>query len=309
MKLVMKLTPIDVDIKEFLNKKYFDNQTFISPQNIITSRDLSSLRQVVSEKRAQRGNAPIGTDVFQLIREQAPNIHFVLEDFSDDVDAMLIVPYPESAFSVIILNQKRPLANQIFAAAHEYYHYLVDLPQVRVAPSYCNLAKQDSKREKLASRFAAEFLLPSQALCSEINTYEREQRLSVRSASPGDVGLLAFIISLRYGLPFKAALLRLVEEGYAKPELVQDDNLYGNLRKIQQLMLDKVSARYKHIRMPGNPYVTDLLPVYLNIAFEKGLAGYDEILRDSRTAGLSDDILPQEENYEDDDDFIAPQIQ
>ncbi len=308
---MISLTTMAVDVQNFWDNPYFDYQSLLTSKSI-TEDDLSKLRQVVQEKRVQYGNAPIGSNIFKFIRAQDKNIHFILEDFSDDVDALLVIPYPDTPFAVIVLNKQRPLANQIFAAAHEYYHYLFDLPQVKKTPNYCTLAKHSNKREKLASRFAAEFLLPFQALKTEVKGYEDTFKISISKASPGEVGLLAFILSLQYGLPFKASLLRLVEEGFAEPALVKNEGLYNNLRKIQHMLLDRITEQYRHILTPGNTYVEDLLPSYLNVAFQKGLAGYEEIARDAKVAGLSNDILPPEVNYydddDDDDDLVVPKI-
>ena len=71
----------------------------------------------------------------------------------------------------IILNVNKPLINQIFTAAHEFYHYIKDYKKFRETPYICDFNKLKDINEMCASRFAAELLLPEEALLREIKDY------------------------------------------------------------------------------------------------------------------------------------------
>ena len=264
---------------------------------------LASLRRLAREKRSLWGNAPIGVHVFRLIREQAPNIHFVLEEFShDDVDAILTVPYPDSDFTAIILNKRRPLANQVFAATHEYYHFLVDLPKVRIEPKYCDLTRVENISEIRASRFAAEFLFPSEALATDVERFEKNYSCAIKKADPMDIGFFAFELSLVYGIPFKAALMRLIEEEYVSIRLTDDEVVYQKLKKSQQAQVDRLPESLRQLLEPGNPYLDGKIEERLSLAYEKGLASYDEVMKDASYAGLDASLLPDKPLFNDDDE-------
>ena len=69
----------------------------------------------------------MGTGVFNWILKENSNIRFERVAFdSEKIDGMLYVPTTGKERAYIILNSKKPLINQIFTAAHEYYHYIKD---------------------------------------------------------------------------------------------------------------------------------------------------------------------------------------
>lgn len=45
-----------------------------------------------------------------------------------------------ASLSYIILNSKKPLINQIFTAAHEYYHYIKDYQKFKEMPYICDFS-------------------------------------------------------------------------------------------------------------------------------------------------------------------------
>ena len=88
----------------------------------------SEIRQIKKQSKDSRGiygvNAPMGTNIFSMIG-QNDDIVFQLQKFKDsELDAMIIKYSSKSNRKYIIINSEKPLINQIFAAAHEYYHYL-----------------------------------------------------------------------------------------------------------------------------------------------------------------------------------------
>lgn len=76
--------------------------------------------------------APIGEKIFSFIVEQNSNINFELVKLdTTNVDGMLYIPESGNEKAYIILNGNKPLVNQIFAAAHEYYHYIKDYESIK----------------------------------------------------------------------------------------------------------------------------------------------------------------------------------
>ena len=80
---------------------------------------------------------------------------------------MIYLPDKNSEIAFIILNKSKPLVNQIFAAAHEYYHYIRDIENIKRTDNLLTCGFK-GKEEQMANRFAAEFLLPDEALRNEV---------------------------------------------------------------------------------------------------------------------------------------------
>lgn len=78
---------------------------------------------------------------------------------SEKIDGMLYVPTTGKERAYIILNSKKPLINQIFTAAHEYYHYIKDYQKFKEMPYICDFSMLQDVNEMKACRFAAELLL------------------------------------------------------------------------------------------------------------------------------------------------------
>ena len=106
-----------------LFEQYYQNK-YDYNTNSLNLNDIDEIKILVREKRVDYAQAPIGTGIFSWILKQSKDIRFELVAFdSEKIDGMLYIPTVGKERAYIILNANKPLANQIFAAAHEFYHY------------------------------------------------------------------------------------------------------------------------------------------------------------------------------------------
>ena len=135
----------------------------------LTEGEVIEIKRLAKEKRVSYAAAPLGTEIFDFIKKQSNDIRFELVSFeSEKIDGMLYIPTTGKDRAYIILNSNKPLVNQIFTAAHEYYHYIKDYQMFREKPYICDFSMLKDVNEKKACRFAAELLLPEDALRSEM---------------------------------------------------------------------------------------------------------------------------------------------
>lgn len=164
---------ISVNNQELFEQYYQREYDFNT--NSLCEDEVDSIKALVKEKRVDYALAPIGEKIFGWITEQDTNIHFEAVDFdSDKIDGLLYIPQSGYDKAYIVLNSKKPLINQIFTTAHEYYHYVKDYAIIKKEPYICNFSALSSVNEKRASRFAAEFLLPEEALRAEKKSLKKE---------------------------------------------------------------------------------------------------------------------------------------
>ena len=135
--------------------------------NILSKEEIKHLKKQAKDARGLYGlNTPIGTNIFSFI-EQKGDVVFQLQNFEkSDLDAMIIKYSAKSTKKYIIINSENPLINQVFAAAHELYHYTYNFIENSQDSIVCSFSKNE-KEEIKANRFAAEFLLPEAALKDE----------------------------------------------------------------------------------------------------------------------------------------------
>ncbi|HEY9060078.1 MAG TPA: ImmA/IrrE family metallo-endopeptidase [Pseudobacteroides sp.] len=246
----------------------------------LSNDDIDEIKKISREKRYDYGNAPIGINIFKFIRDKEKNIFFEGDNFNSNFDAVIYLPDKNSELAFIILNKSKPLVNQIFAAAHEYYHYLKDIEDIKREPIICSLANSNIKREQKASRFAAEFLLPEEALRNEF-----KRLCNIFKSDNNDtnfIAILCYVLSINYGLPLKATIYRLYEEGYLK-----DIKVYVNNYDFFKKSLSEIFRRYtdqgQELLSPGNKHIEEVMYDYIPKAYEKGYISYDKLLYDVNT--------------------------
>lgn len=162
----------------------------------------------VLEKRGLYGfgDAPIGDRVFWILeREHVALLQLPVDDDRFGAFICLVEDIP-----FVFINSHLSLGLQIFAAAHELYHFWFDLPGLRSGEfesPICDVTATDEERldlnERLANRFAAEFLVPSHAL-----TLSLEQLSSDAKVDLGHILRLADY----YQVPYRTMVKRLNEE-------------------------------------------------------------------------------------------------
>jgi len=213
----------------------------------------SEIRQIKKQSKDSRGvygvNAPIGMNVFSMIA-QNNDIVFQLQNFKDsELDAMIIKYSSKSNRKYIIINSEKPLINQIFAAAHEYYHYLYSFTGNTKDSIVCFFNKND-KEEIKANRFAAEFLLPEDALSIEVEQLIKYYGTFEQVPLPKQI-LFCFLLVIKYSLPLKAVMYRLKEE-----KITDIDESFADNPYIKEL--------YSKSNMYINEQLYDLVPFLYN---------------------------------------------
>ena len=93
----------------------------------------------------------------------------LVEDEADNIDAMLIHVPPGKP--VIAVNSRRPACRRRFSVAHEIGHYLLGHNSLSFSESGGGMIKRESRQERAANAFAAEFLMPKKLLAREAHKY------------------------------------------------------------------------------------------------------------------------------------------
>ena len=280
-----------VDNQKLFEKYYQAEYDFNTAS--LTEDDIDHIKELVKEKRVNYALAPMGEKVFGWIMEQSTNIHFELVDFdSERIDGLLYIPQSGSDKAYIVLNSKKPLINQIFTAVHEYYHYIMDYAQIKQKPYICNFSALENVNEKKASRFAAEFLLPEEALRNEVKMFKKrmvgsgEQNLVFE-----DYAALSILLTVKFQLPLKAVIYRLYEEHYIDniDEYIKN---YGFIKSILQ-EIKILEDQVKHLYGCKNNHfeVNSLIYRQMKLVYDAGYASRQEILEDAKVLELDTQLI------------------
>lgn len=302
---------VSINNRELFQKYYQMEYDFNTTS--LTEEDIDNIKELVREKRVNYALAPIGEKVFDWIMEQVANIRFELVDFdSEKIDGLLYIPQSGLDKAYIVLNSKKPLINQIFAAAHEYYHYITDYARVKKEPYICNFSALENVNEKRASRFAAEFLLPEDALRNEIKTYKK------RMAGPTDsrwifedYAALSICLTVKYQLPLKAVIYRLYEEHYIEniDEYIQNYDFIKSV--LQEIKIFEKPVQHLYGCWNDHFKANSLIYRQMKLVYDAGYASRQEIIEDAKLLELNlqlineffDEIVDSDED-EDDTELI-----
>lgn len=293
--------------ERYYQKEYDFNTTSLK------SDDIEAIKELAKEKRVDYALAPIGEKIFELIPRQNPNLRFETVDLvSDKIDGMLYIPEKGEDKAYIILNSKKPFINQIFASAHEYYHYIKDYTHIKKKPYICSFQALRDTNEKRASRFAAEFLLPEEALRNDVRWFrKKENKLPEEGLNFEEYAVLSIVLTLKYQMPLKAVIYRLYEEHYIK-DIRQFIEKYEVIKCVLQ-ELEYFKEKVDYLYSPNNQYLASENIIYRRMknAYETGYASRDEIIKDAETLKLDMHIIDdffekivEDENAEDDKELI-----
>ena len=266
-------TNIDAIINNLSQSKYTFGEKELSSDEILQIKNQSK------DARGRYGlNAPIGTNIFSFL-EQKGDIVFQLQDFKEsELDVMIIKYSAKSQKKYIIINSDKPLINQIFAAAHEFYHYLYSFIGNSQDSIVCTFSKND-KEEIKANRFAAEFLLPEEALKDEVNSFSKFIDGKFLNAPIARQIVFCFYLTTKYSIPLKAVMYRLREENISNT-----DYLLNHYEDVKQLLLDfsKSETHVKELYANKNEYITEQLYNLVPYLYNKGRldnSTVDEIIK------------------------------
>ena len=230
---------------------------------------VSEVRQIKQQSKNSRGtygvNAAIGTNIFSFIA-QNDDIVFQLQSFKDsELDAMILKYSSQSDRKYIIINSEKPLINQIFAAAHEYYHYLYSFTGNTKKSFVCSFNNND-KEEIKANRFAAEFLLPEEALKTELEIFEKYQSPFENLPLAKQIAF-CFMLVTKYTLPLKAVFYRLKEEHICGTDFLLEH--YNDVKEILA-SFTKNSPLLKELYSKENRYINEQLYNLVPFLYNKG---------------------------------------
>lgn len=293
-----------IDHKEIFEQYYQSEYDFNTGS--LSSVEIVELKRLVREKRVDYNLAPLGVGVFDWILKQNSNIRFESVSFdSEKIDGLLYIPTTGKERAYIILNSNKPLINQIFTAAHEYYHYIMDYQKFRQMPYICDFSALKDVNEMKASRFAAELLLPEEAISREIQDYLRLKNMSRDELDFGDFAAMIIFLTVKYQMPLKAVIYRFYEEQYICniDEFIENYEFIKKVLKEIKIFGKKVEVLYN----TENDYVLPYSSTYEDMekAFATGNASKENILDDAVTLGLDmnviSDFLTEDEEIDDDD--------
>lgn len=305
---------LSIDSKELFEQYYQSEYDFNTTS--LSQKEIAEIKVLAREKRVDYALAPMGTNVFDWIRRQNSDIRFELVPFdSEKIDGMLYIPTTGKERAYIVLNANKPLVNQIFTAVHEYYHYLKDYQDFKDKPYICDFSMLKNVNEKKASRFAAEVLLPEDALLHEVRSYFFNSKLrNIKEKDFVQYAALALFLTMKYQMPLKAVIYRLAEEGYIGKVNKYIEN-YEFIKKILQEI--KIYDKYvAELYSNENVYVFPFSSIYHDMekAFSTGNATRESILEDADKLGLDKELISdflatenetEADDAEDDDELFA----
>lgn len=288
--------------EQYYQTEYDFNTTSLSQD------DIADIKKLAREKRVDYALAPMGTGVFSWILKQNSALRFELVPFaSSKIDGMLYIPTAGKERAYIVLNANKPLINQIFTAAHEYYHYVRDYQRFKETPYICDFQALNGVNEMKACRFAAELLLPEDALAHEIRDFcSRINIPNMKNVDLGWAAVLIIFLTVRYQIPLKAVIYRLAEEKY-----IDDVDKYITNYEFMKKTLQEIKIFGKPIEElydKENNYVISYSSIYQDMekAFLTGNASRDDILEDAKKLDLDmeliNDFLYEDSEPEDNDD-------
>ncbi|MBU6389700.1 ImmA/IrrE family metallo-endopeptidase [Patescibacteria group bacterium] len=205
-----------------------------------------------TRKRLNLDNAPI-KNIFTLLEDEG--LLVVRMPVGGDGLSGAFYLEPDSGKGTVLINNRHALGRQIFTAAHEYCHYLLDRDTKVFIDFDSELSGAKPLPEKRADCFAAHFLLPEAGLRRYI-----DKTLKVSGKTLDDYGLAK--IRFEYGTSWQATIIRLSELGYRFNIPYKE--------KIQQTAyLNKLAAQL-NLEPEGNPKEPEIeLPTeFVRLAFE-----------------------------------------
>ena len=273
--------------EKYYQAQYDFNTTSLSEQ------DIDDIKELVREKRVNYALAPIGEKIFEWVMEQNADVRFELVDFdSEKIDGLLYIPQSGIDKAYIVLNSKKPLINQIFTVAHEYYHYITDYAKIKKEPYICSFSALENVNEKKACRFAAEFLLPEDALRNEMKQFKKRiGALGEQKPVFEDYAVLSMLLTVKYQLPLKSVIYRLYEEHY-----IEDvDEYIQNYRFIKSVLQEvKIfEKQVKHLYACQNNHLEANSLIYrqMKSVYDAGFASRQEILEDAKLLDLDIQLI------------------
>ncbi|MCF0237033.1 MAG: ImmA/IrrE family metallo-endopeptidase [Sphaerochaetaceae bacterium] len=181
----------------------------------LSESDVSIINDFINEKtneiKKYSENIILKTDVFNILKGLATVFFFPLKDSNDGFHVVRVINDTEKNY--VYINSIKPLAKQIFVAAHEIGHIL------NLDGYYCKKKAiesiDDEHVEKLMNRFAAILLMPEIQFKAKIK--EKFLGEKFEFSKEEDIlqlfRLIAFLMDA-FSVPYKAVIIRFFELGF-----------------------------------------------------------------------------------------------
>lgn len=250
---------------------------------VLNEQQIYEVKKLAKETRQTFGvqpNVPIGSDI-KLILENKDILlceyPFPDTEGTHTYGSITWFKTDNETITFIGLNTSSFYDEQIFALAHEIYHYIT-----KTGKAYTpDMDYEDKTIEKQADRFAAELLLPAETLNAIV--FEAFGASTIIKATPSKVLRFIARIQCDWWLPFQAIISRLHEE-----KVISSDQ-YAEFYEIDCRAED---GRYRRLLKNIDGDISDLLN------------------RKTKTIGVSNKVIETIiSNYEDglidDDEFVS----
>lgn len=250
---------------------------------VLNEKQIYEVKGLASDTRQSFGvhpNVPIGNDIKLLLEKN--DILLCEYPFSDTDGThtygnITWFKTDNETITFIGLNTSSFYDEQIFAIAHEIYHYITQSGKAYTP----DMEYEDTITEKKADRFAAELLLPEAAL----KTAAVGMLGSSDMRGIPETRLLRFIARIQcdWWLPFQAIINRLYEEGFI------DESQYEKLYEIDCRSED---GMYRRLLKNIDAEISELLN------------------KKTKTVGVSNKVVETiisnyEDGFIDDDEFVS----
>ena len=256
---------------------------------LLNEKQIYEVKTLASKARQLFGvypNVPIGNDIKLLLEKNGILLceyPFPDTNGTHTYGNITWFKVDNDTITFIGLNTSSFYDEQIFAIAHELYHYTTQTGKAYTP----DMEYEDKIIEKQADRFAAELLLPPEALRTAVME-------TIGSADMRDVSearILRFVARIQcdWWLPFQAIINRLYEEGFI--DISQYDRLYEidcrNEDGIYRRLLKNVDSEISELlnKKTKTIGVSNKVVETIISNYEDGLIDDDEFVR---TLGMFD---------------------
>lgn len=223
--------------------------------NSLKEYELEEIRRLATEERQKLGfmvNTPIANDLATIL----DSLNIILLEYpvkseGDRQAFSAAIIYSEEGGKELVfigLNTADYYDKQLFAIAHELYHYYT-----KTGSHLSRLEVEENIIEAKANRFAAEFLLPERTLKSVVLEEFRTSNLKEKQFNT----IIRFVARLQctWWLPYRSLVKRLKEieaitsEQYDKLYDIDEREIFGGYRKVGLAINDEV---FEKLNNPTN---------------------------------------------------------
>ncbi|MBK5262623.1 MAG: ImmA/IrrE family metallo-endopeptidase [Peptostreptococcaceae bacterium] len=248
---------------------------------VLNEVQVEEIRKLAKETRQSLsiGEMPIANDIFTLLEQlNIKLLEYPIQSEGDKPAFSAAMMYSEENGEELVfigLNTADYFDKQIFAIAHELFHYYT-----KTGSHLSRLSEEDdSLVEVKANRFAAEFLFSEVALKSIIIDEFKASKIEKVS----EKAILRFIVRLQctWWLPYRSIVKRLFEIGAIS------EGQYGKLYGINERNLDDEYGRmglafneevFKKLNSRTNSIGTSMKDIDIIVRnFEDGLISEDKL--------------------------------